>query len=91
MRHAEPDQGQDPGHGWGKTLSGTQSEVTGYAVTVEVFVPARVAERMVDRLDAAWHVESWTPRAAAFMAAQEALNAAGLKNAVNVGTREVHQ
>jgi hypothetical protein len=70
-------------------MSGTKSEVTGYAVTLEVFVPAHVAERLVDRLDAAWHVESWTPRAAAFMAAQEALSAAGLNNATNVSTREV--
>jgi len=70
-------------------MTNTQAQVKGYAVTLEVFVPARVAERMVNRLDAAWRVESWTPQAASFMAAREALKAAGLNDAVRVSTREV--
>jgi hypothetical protein len=56
---------------------------------VEVFVPARVAERTVDRLDEAWRLESWTPAAAAVVAVREALGRAGLHGAVAVSTREV--
>lgn len=64
-------------------------QLRGYAVTLEVFVSAEAAGQMMDRLDAAWRVESWTPAAAAFMAAREALYAAGLRNSSRVSTREV--
>jgi hypothetical protein len=67
----------------------TVSDVTGYSVTLEVFVPAGVAERTVRRLDEQWQVESWTPRAAAFEVASEALRSAGLHGAVSHGVREV--
>jgi hypothetical protein len=67
----------------------TVSDVTGYSVTLEVFVPAGVAERTVRRLDEAWQVESWTPTAAAFELASEALRSAGLQGAVSLGVREV--
>jgi hypothetical protein len=70
-------------------MGSPHTEVTGYAVTLEVFVPADVAEGVADRLDAAWHNESWTPEAAAFAAAQEVLTAAGLGPVTSVSTREV--
>jgi hypothetical protein len=65
------------------------SELTGYTVTLEVFVPAEVAQRMVDRLDASWRTESWTPAAAAYEVIREALEAAGLKQATSIGTQAV--
>jgi hypothetical protein len=67
----------------------TVSNVTGYSVTLEVFVPARAAERTVRRLDEEWQVESWTPMAAAFELVSEALKSAGLHGAVSLGVREV--
>jgi hypothetical protein len=63
--------------------------VTGYSVTLEVFVPADVAEQTAWRLDEEWQVDSWTPPAAAFEAASEALRAAGLHGVVSLGVREV--
>ncbi|MGY1623853.1 hypothetical protein ACI789_16775 [Geodermatophilus sp. SYSU D00965] len=70
-------------------MTGTAGQPAGYAVTVEVFVPARVAERTVDALDQAWRVESWTPAAAAVVAVREALDRAGFGAVVAVRTREV--
>jgi hypothetical protein len=70
-------------------MPGTEPQIVSYAVTLEVFVPVGKADTWVDRLDAAWHSESWTPQAAAFMAAHEALKAAGLDDVVHVSTREV--
>jgi chaperone required for assembly of F1-ATPase len=63
--------------------------VTGYSVTLEVFVPYDVAERTVRRLDEAWQVENWTPEAAAFEVAKEALRSAGLHGAVSLDVQEV--
>jgi hypothetical protein len=65
------------------------SEVTGYTVTLEVFVPVELAERALWRLDEEWQVDSWTPKAAAFELASEALRSAGLRGAVSRGVREV--
>jgi hypothetical protein len=65
------------------------SEITGYAVTVEVLVPLTVAQRAADQLDAAWHLESWSPEAAAYVAIKDALKAAGLHHEVHLRTREV--
>jgi hypothetical protein len=65
----------------------SRTEVTGYTVTVEVVVPAAVAQGMVDRLDASWRTESWTPESAAYMAVREALEAGGLTHSVAIGTR----
>jgi hypothetical protein len=67
-----------------------ESETVGYAITLEVTVPLRLAEQAVDRLDAVWHVESWTPEGAAFVTVQNALKAAGLDHAVLVSTRAVN-
>ena len=64
-------------------------EVTGFTVTVEVFVPAAVAERMVDRLDASWRSESWTPEAAAYMVVRAALESGGLHRSAAVDTQAV--
>ena len=64
-------------------------QVRGYAVTVEVFVPAETAGQMLDRLDRAWHIENWTPAAAASRVVHDALHGAGLKEIENVGTRPV--
>jgi hypothetical protein len=63
--------------------------VTGYTVTLEVFVPVELAERALWRLDEEWQVDSWTPKAAAFEVASEALRSAGLRGAVSHGVREV--
>jgi hypothetical protein len=65
------------------------SEVTGYSVTLELFVPVEVAERTAWRLDEEWQVDSWTPMAAAFEVAREALRSAGFHDAVSRGVREV--
>jgi hypothetical protein len=70
-------------------MSSTEPQTTGYAVTLTVVVPAGVAERKVDELDRQWQVESWTPQAAAFVAARDALSAAGLIDATVVSTAEV--
>jgi hypothetical protein len=69
-------------------MSATRPEPTGYAVTVEVFVPLEAARQEVDRLDQSWRVESWTPEAAAFELVREALTAAGLDRSVSVRTTE---
>ena len=63
--------------------------MTGYSVTLEVFVPFDVAERAVRRLDEDWQVESWTPKAAAFEVANEALRSAGLHGAVSLDVQQV--
>jgi hypothetical protein len=64
-------------------------QIAGYAVTLEVIVPFAVAQRAADRLDAAWHLESWSPEAAAFVAIEKALKAAGLHHEVHLSTRAV--
>jgi hypothetical protein len=66
-----------------------RSEVTGFSVAVEVFVPSETAEQAVWRLDEEWQVDSWTPAAAAFEVVNEALGAAGLHGAVDRGVRAV--
>jgi hypothetical protein len=71
-------------------MSAPDSQIAGYAVTLEVIVPFRVAQRAADRLDAAWHLESWSPEAAAFVAIEKALKAAGLHHEVHLSTREVN-
>jgi hypothetical protein len=67
----------------------SRPEVTGFAVTIEVFVPAADAERMVDRLDASWRTESWTPESAAYMVVRAALEAGGLRRSAVVDTHAV--
>jgi hypothetical protein len=64
--------------------------VTGYSVTLEVFVPYDVAERTVRRLDEEWQVENWTLKAAAFEVASAALRSAGLHGAVSLDVQEVN-
>src|SRR4051812_13409659 len=88
--------GPVPAGGWagrpsteGEPMPHTSSEVAGYTVTLEVFVPFEAAQRAVDRLDAAWRTEAWTPESAAFMVARDALAAAGLDGSASVSTREV--
>jgi len=66
-----------------------ESQIVGYAVTLEVIVPLTVAQRAADRLDAAWHLESWSSEAAAFVAIEQALKAAGLHHEVHLSTREL--
>ena len=63
--------------------------MTGYTVTLEVFVPSELAERALWRLDEEWQVDSWTPKAAAIEVASEALRSAGLHGAISRGVREV--
>jgi hypothetical protein len=70
-------------------MTAPEPQITGFAVTLEVIVPFAVAERTADRLDAAWHLESWSPEAAAYVAIKDALKAAGLHHAVHLHTREV--
>jgi hypothetical protein len=70
-------------------MSAPESQIVGYAVTLEVIVPLRIAQRAADRLDAAWHLESWSPEAAAFVAVEKALKAVGLHHQVHLSTREV--
>jgi hypothetical protein len=69
-------------------MPSTQPELSGYTVTLEVFVPAEQAERMVDRLDRRWHIENWTPAAAAYEVARAALEAGGLPHSVSVSVTE---
>ena len=64
-------------------------QLTGYTVTLEVFVPAEVARQMVDRLDASWHIENWTPEAAAYLVVRDALEAAGLHRSASISTSAV--
>jgi hypothetical protein len=66
-----------------------ESEVVGYAVTVEVTVPLETAQRTANQLDAAWHLEDWSPEAAASVAVEKALKAAGLHHQVHLSTHEV--
>jgi len=70
-------------------MTARESQIAGYAVTLEVVVPFDVAQHAADHLDAAWHLESWTPEAAAFVAIEKALRAAGFHHEVHVSTREV--
>jgi hypothetical protein len=70
-------------------MSATHPERTGFAVTVEVFVPDDVARREVDRLDHSWHTEGWTPESAAYEVVREALAARGLHRSTSVRTAEV--
>jgi hypothetical protein len=67
----------------------SRPEVTGFAVTVEVVVPAADAQRMADRLDAAWHNESWTPESAAYEVVRAALESVGLDRSTAVETHVV--
>ena len=71
-------------------MSAPNPQLAGYAVTLEVIVPLKVAQRAADELDAAWHLESWTPEAAAFVTIEKALKAAGLHHEVHVSTRVVN-
>jgi hypothetical protein len=70
-------------------MSAPESQIVGYAVTVEVMVPLDLAQRTANRLDAEWHLEDWSPEAAAYVAVEKALKAAGLHHQVHLGTREV--
>ncbi len=68
---------------------GTTDSVTGYAVTVTVVVPFDTARQKADRLDAEWHLESWSPEAAAMRLAEDVLSAGGLHHAAGVSVSEV--
>ena len=68
---------------------GTTDSVTGYAVTVTVVVPFDTARQKADRLDAEWHLESWSPEAAAMRLAEDVLSAGGLRRAASVSVTEV--
>jgi hypothetical protein len=70
-------------------MSAPESQIVGYAVTLEVTVPFEFAQRAADRLDAEWHLEGWSPEAAAYVAVEKALKAAGLHHEVHLSTREV--
>ena len=67
----------------------TTGSVTGYAVTVTVIVPFDAARRKADRLDAEWHLESWSPQAAAMKLAEDVLSEGGLHHAAGVSVSEV--
>ena len=69
-------------------MPSTHPELTGYTVTLEVFVHADHAQRMADRLDHRWHIENWTPAAAAYEVARKALEAGGLNQTVSVSVTE---
>ena len=69
-------------------MPSTHSEQSGYTVTLEVFVPAERAQRMVDRLDHRWHIENWTPEAAAYEVVRKALEDDGLRHTVSVSVTE---
>jgi len=70
-------------------MSAPESQIAGFAVTLEVTVPLEFAQRVADRLDAEWHLEDWSPEAAAYVAVERALKAAGLHHEVHLSTREV--
>ena len=72
-------------------MPSTPPELSGYTVTLEVFVPAERAAHMADRLDHRWHIENWTPGAAAYEVAREALEKAGLARTTSVGVEEVRR
>jgi hypothetical protein len=63
--------------------------VTGYAVTLTVVVPFATAQQKADRLDAEWHLESWSPEAAAMRLAEDVLAAGGLRQAASISVSEV--
>jgi hypothetical protein len=67
----------------------TAPQLSGFTVTLEVFVPAHIAERMVDDLDTSWRTELWTPEAAAYMVVRKALEAAGLHESAGISTTPV--
>jgi hypothetical protein len=67
----------------------TTGSVTGYAVTLTVLVPFETAQKKADRLDAEWHLESWSPEAAAMRLAEDVLAAGGLHHAAGVSVSEV--
>ena len=69
-------------------MSTTRPELSGYTVTVEVFVSAERAQRMADRLDHRWHIENWTPEAAAYEVVRKALEDDGLRHTVSVRVTE---
>lgn len=69
----------------------TRPELTGYAVTLEVVVPLARARREAERLDRAWHNESWSTEAAAYEAVREALEKAGLDRTTSISTHEVFE
>jgi len=71
-------------------MAASHPEVTGYTVTVEVFVPAAAAEHEVERLDASWRTESWTPESAAYMVVRAALESGGLHRSAPVETHTVN-
>ena len=68
---------------------GISDSVTGYAVTLTVVVPFDTARQKADRLDAEWHLESWSPEAAAMRLAEDVLSAGGLRHAASVSVTEV--
>jgi hypothetical protein len=67
----------------------TTGSVTGYAVTVTVVVPFDAAQHKADRLDAEWHLESWSPEAAAMRLAEDVLSAGGLHQVASVSVSEI--
>jgi hypothetical protein len=67
----------------------TTGSVTGYAVTLTVVVPFDSAQQKADRLDAEWHLESWSPEAAAMRLAEDVLSAGGLGHAASISVSEV--
>jgi hypothetical protein len=67
----------------------TTGPVTGYAVTVTVVVPFDTAQKKADRLDAEWHLESWSPEAAAMRLAEDVLSAGGLPHVASVSVSEI--
>jgi hypothetical protein len=67
----------------------TTGSVTGYAVTLTVVVPFETAQQKADRLDAEWHLESWSPEAAAMRLAEDVLSAGGLRRAASISVSEV--
>jgi hypothetical protein len=71
-------------------MAAPDPQIAGFAVTLEVVVPLDVAQRAADRLDAEWHREGWSAEAAAYVAAERALKAAGLHHEVHLSTRAVN-
>jgi hypothetical protein len=63
--------------------------VIAYAVTLTVLVPFDTAREKADRLDAEWHVESWSTEAAAMRLAEDVLSAGGLRQAAGLSVSEV--
>src|SRR3954467_14708534 len=67
----------------------TTGSVTADAVTTTVAVRFETAQQKADRLDAEWHLESWSPEAAAMKLAEDVLSAGGLHHAAGVSVSEV--